>query len=339
MKKALITATAAGLALATGLASVHAAETATSGYHVIDRIAGPDGGWDYANVDPFNKQVLVAKGANIVAIDLKTGKVNPTFASAMGAHGAIGVDGGKQVAFTNGGNATVSFVDAKTGAPLASVPVAKGADAISIDPKTGYVLSMGHSSGDVSVIDPKTHTVVGTITVGGTLEGGVADGEGKAYINVEDKGEVVAVDLKTFKALAHYPVAGCEGPTGIDYDKASKLLVVACEKVAKILNAKTGAVVASIPTGPGADGDAIYQKGELAFVSAGGDGTLAVISLKGGKPMLLENIATQKGARTIAVDQDTGRVYLPAAETAAPVAGARRGAQIPGSFKVLVVGK
>jgi hypothetical protein len=335
MNKALIAAGAAAVALV-GLAT---AEAASSGYHVVDRVAGPDGGWDYANVDPFNKQVLVAKGGNILAIDLKTGKVNPTFAPAMGSHGAVGVDGGKQVAFTNGGNATVSFVNAKTGAAIASVPVAKGADAISVDPQSGYVLSMGHSSGDLSVVDPKSHKVVGTITIGGTLEGGVSDGAGHAYVNIEDKGEVAAVDLKTFKVLAHYPMAGCEGPTGIDYDKASKLLVVACNKVAEILDAKTGAIVASIPTGPGADGDAIYQKGELAFVSAGGDGTLAVISLKGGKPTLLENVPTQKGARTIAVDQDTGRVYLPTAEFAAPAPGARRGTAVPGSFKVLVVGK
>jgi DNA-binding beta-propeller fold protein YncE len=198
---------------------------------------------------------------------------------------------------------------------------------------------MGHSSGDVSVVDPKAHNVVGTITIGGTLEGGVSDGEGRAYINIEDKGEVAAIDLTTFKVLNHYAMPGCDGPTGIDYDRASKLLVVACDKVAKVLNAKTGAVVASIPTGPGADGDGIYQKGELAFVSAGGDGTLAVISLKGGKPTLLENVPTQKGARTIAVDQDTGRVYLPVAESGPPAAGARRGAQVPGSFKVLVVGK
>jgi YVTN family beta-propeller protein len=338
MNKATLLITAASLALTAGLTAALAAG-ASSGYHVIDRIAGPDGGWDYANVDPFNKTVLVAKGPNIVSVDIASGKVNPTFAPAMGSHGAIGVAGGKEVAFTNGTSATVSFVDAKTGAAIASVPVAKGADAIASDPKTGLVLSMGHSSGDITVIDPKTHTVAGTITVGGTLEGAVADGNGKAYVNVEDKGEVVVVDLKTFKAGAHYKMAGCDGPTGIAYDKADKLLIVACDKVAEVLNAATGAIIASIPTGPGADGDAYYDKGALAFVSAGGDGTLAVISMKGGKPVLLDNVPTQKGARTIAVDQDTGKVYLPAAETGPVPPGGRRGALIPGSFKLLVVGK
>ena len=337
MKKMTLLGLAATSVLAAGL-TANAAES-PSGYHIVDRIAGPDGGWDYVNIDQVNKQVLVAKGPMIIAIDIKTGKTNPAFAPALGSHGAISVAGGKEVAITNGGNSTVSFVDAKTGAAITSVPVAKGADAIASDPKTGLILSMGHSSGDVSVIDPKTHTVVGTITVGGTLEGAVADGEGKAYVNVEDKGEVVAVDLKTFKVLAHYPMAGCEGPTGIAYDKADKVLIVACNKVAEFLNAKTGAVIASIPIGPGADGDAYYDKGGLAFVSAGGDGTLAVISMKGGKPTLLENVPTLRGARTIGVDQDTGRVYLPSAEYAPPAPGARRGAMTPGSFKVLVVGK
>ena len=336
MTRTLIATSAAALMLATGFA--HAAPD-SSGYHVIGRIAGPDGGWDYASVDPFNRTVLVAKGPHIMSLDIATGTLNPVFAPAQASHGAIGVNNGAEVAFTNGASSTVSFVDAKTGAAIASVPVAKGPDAIAQDPATGMVLSMGHLSGEVSVIDPKKHTVVGTITVGGTLEGAVADGAGKAYVNVEDKGEVVVVDLKTFKAGQRYKPPGCEGPTGIAYDKAHGLLIVACDEVAKVLNAATGAVVASIPTGPGADSAAFYDKGELAFIPTGGDGALSVISIKAGKPSLLAIVPTQKGARTIAVDQETGRVYLPAAEIGPPPAGSRRGGLVPGSFKILVVGK
>ena len=339
MTKTLIAASAAGLVLAAGFAHAAPQGASPSGYHVVDRIAGPDGGWDYANVDPFNHTVLVAKGPRILSVDIATGRVNPAFATAQASHGAIGVNNGAEVAFTNGASATVAFVDAKTGAAIASVPVAKGPDAIASDPATGMVLAMGHSSGDVSVIDPKRHTVVGTITVGGTLEGAVADGAGKAYVNVEDKNEVVVIDLKTFKAGPHYKLAGCDGPTGIAYDKAHGLLIVACDEVAKVVNAATGAVVASIPTGPGADSAAFYDKGELAFIPTGTDGALSVISLKDGKPSLLENVPTQKGARTIAVDQETGRVYLPAAEIGPPPPGSRYGALLPGTFKILVVGK
>jgi YVTN family beta-propeller protein len=338
MNKTLIAATAVGIGLAAGMAHATPAGPG-SGYHVVDRIPGPDGGWDYLSVDNLNNRVLVAKGAAIISVDLATKAVNPAFATASGSHGAVAVDGGKQVVITNGGANTATFVDAKTGALVATVPTARGPDAVAIDPKTGMVLVMGHASGDVTVIDPRTHAVTGTITVGGTLEGAVADGEGRAFVNVENKGEVAAVDLKTFKTVAHYAMPGCDGPTGIDYDRSGKLLVVACDAVAKFLDAKTGAVIASIPTGPGADGAAIYQKEDLAFISTGGDGALAVISLKGGKPKLLENVPTEKGARTIAIDQQTGRVYLPVAEYGPPAAGARRGAFVPGSFKLLVVGK
>lgn len=338
MPKVMLAAAIAG-GLIAALSGMVDAQAPTPGYHVIDRIPGPDGGWDYVSVDDANKRVLIAHGNVIVSVDPASRKVNPSFAAASGSHGAIAVDGGREVAITNGQANTVTFVDAKTGALVATTPTAKGPDAIAADPRTGRVFAMGHSSGDVTVIDPRTHAVVGTVTVGGVLEGGVADGAGHAFVNIEDRGEVAVIDLNSFKATGHYKMAGCEGPTGIAYDKADGLLVVACDKVAEVLNAKTGASVAAIPTGPGADGDAYYDKGGLAFVSCGGDGTLAVISLKGGKPTLVDTAPTQRGARTLAVDQATGRAYLPVADFAAPAPGARRGAIVPGSFRLLVVGK
>lgn len=308
-------------------------------YHLIDRVSGPDGGWDYASVDKANHRVLVAKDSRVVSIDLANGAVNPAFAPAAHAHGAVAVDGGAQVAVSNGDSNTATFFDAVTGQLLATVPTARGPDALAVDPQTGLLLVAGHAGGAITVIDPKTHAVAGTIAVGGTLEALVADGAGRAYVNVEDKGQVAVVDLKTFKTVARYRPKGCEGPTGLDYDQAGKMLVVACDEVAKILKAGTGAVVASIPTGPGADGDAVYQKEHLAFVSAGENGTLAVIALSGGKPRLVDTVQTQIGARTLAVDQETGRIYLPTAEFGPPAPGAKRPSLVPGSFKVLVVGK
>ena len=219
----------AGLALAALVAvagTQGALAAAASGYKVVDRIAGPDGGWDYAAVDAKNNRVLVARGNNIMSVDLATKAVNGTFATGEGTHAALPINDGAQVLITNGRANTATIVDGKTGALVATIPTAKGPDAATFDPATGLVLVMGHASGDVTLIDPKAKKAVGTITIGGDLEAAAVDGAGKAYVNVENKGEVVAIDIKAGKVLARYKPEGCEGPTGIAYDKAGDRLFI-----------------------------------------------------------------------------------------------------------------
>lgn len=331
---ALLTTVALGQAIAAA-----PAPAAASGYKILDRIAIPDGNSDYLAVDGFAKRVLIAKGSNIVGVDIATGKVTPSVATAMGSHIALAVDGGKQLAITNGGGNTVSFAEAKTGAPLASVPAPNFPDSAGIDPASGYVLAASHSAGVLTVIDPVSHTVKGSVTIGGTLEGVVSDGAGRAYVNVASKGQVAVVDLKTYAVVATYSGEGCEDPTGIVYDKVTNLLVSACHSEALVLDAKTGKTVAAIKIGGSPDMAGFDQKNEVAFIPSGDDGTLAIISLKGGKPSLLENLPTQAGARAVAVDQDTGKAFIPVSDTAAPAAPGRRGAAVPGTYKLLVVGK
>jgi DNA-binding beta-propeller fold protein YncE len=327
-----------GSAVCLGLWAAGSAQAAGSGYHVVDRISGPDGGWDYIRVDEANNRVLTAHGTSVMTIDLGTKAVG-SMAPGVILHDAMPVNGGAEVLVTNGGTATAVFVNAKTGAVVATVPTGKGPDAAAFDPKTGLALVMDHAGGQITLIDPKTHTVAGTIDIGGDLEAAATDGSGKAFVNVENKNEIVAVDVAQKKVLAHYPLAGCDGPTGLAYDTADKLLIAACDGSTVVVDPKTGAVLQTLATGKGADGIAFDQKQKLAFVPSGREGTLAVIAFVKGKGTIVETVPTQVSARTIAIDPRTGRLYLPTAKFGAATTPGRRPPMTPGSFQVLVVGK
>jgi DNA-binding beta-propeller fold protein YncE len=324
--------------LCVGFLVAGSAQAASTGYHVVDRIPGPDGGWDYIRVDEANNRVLATHGTSVMTVDLATKAVG-SMALGAGLHDAMPVNGGAEVLVTNGGTQTAVFVNAKTGAVVATVPTGKGPDAAAFDPKTGLALVMDHAGGQITLIDPKSHTVAGTIEVGGTLEAAATDGTGKAYVNVENKNEIVAVDLAGKKVLAHWPLAGCDGPTGLAYDAADKLLIAACDGATEVVDARTGAVVQTLATGKGADGIAFDPKQKLAFVPSGREGTLAVIAFAKGKGTIVETVPTQVSARTIALDPRTGRVYLPAAKYGAATTPGRRPPIQPGSFQILVVGK
>jgi DNA-binding beta-propeller fold protein YncE len=316
-----------------------AAQAAGSGYHVIDRISGPDGGWDYVRVDTANNRVLAAHGGSVVALDLATKAVTGDLARGAILHDPLPVNGGAEVMVTNGGTAEAVFYNAKTWAEVARVKTGVGPDAAAFDPHSGLVLVMDHRGGDITLIDPKAHKAVGSIPVGGDLEAAVADGTGKAFVNVENKNEIVAIDIAGKTVLAHYPLAGCDGPTGLAYDAADKQLIAACDGATVVMDATSGKVVATLATGKGADG-VVYDPGQkLAFVPAGRDGTLAIVSIGKGKASVVETIPTQASARTIALDPRNGRLYLPAAEYGPRPAGGGRPPMVPGSFKILVVGK
>lgn len=306
----------------------------SSGYKVIDRIDGPDGGWDYASVDTVNNRVLVSRGVYVMSLDLGTGKVNPNFATANGVHAAMAVNKGAQVLITNGRSNSVAILDGKSGATLATIPAGKNPDAATFDAQSGLVLVMNHTGGDITLVDPVAMKAVGTIAVGGALEAAAVDGAGRAYVNVEDKAEIVAIDLRARKVMAHYKLKDCEGPTGIAYAPADRALITTCDGVAQVIAAATGKLIANIKIGDGADGVAFDPTQKLAFVSSGQSGDMSVISISGGKAALVDTVKTQTTARTIALDPRNGRLYMPAAETGPDGKG-----RLPGTFQLLVAGK
>ena len=329
---------ALALLAATAIVASQAA-AAGSGYHVIDKLSGPDGGWDYIRVDEANNRVLAAHGGSVVAADLATKVVTGDLAKGAILHDPLPVNGGAEVAVTNGGTQELVFYNAKTWTEVARVKTGVGPDAAAFDPKTGLVLVMDHRGGDITLVDPKAHKAVGAIAVGGDLEAAAVDGAGHAWVNVENKNEIVAIDLVAKTAGAHYALTGCDGPTGLAYDAPDKQLIAACNGATVVVDAASGKVAATAATGKGADGVAFDAKQKLAFVPSGPEGQLYVVSIGKGKAAIVDKVTTQVSARTIAIDSRSGRVYLPAAEYGPRPAGGGRPPMVPGSFKILVVGK
>jgi DNA-binding beta-propeller fold protein YncE len=188
--------------------------------------------------------------------------------------------------------------------------------------------------------------VAGTIPVGGKLEFGVTDGAGRVFVNVEDKNEIAALDAREMKLIAHWPLAGCEEPTGLAIDVAHRRLFAVCgNKKMAVVDAENGRLVATVPIGEGTDGAGFDAERQLAFSSNGGDGTLTVVhEVTPEKFEVVQTVATRKSARTMTVDPKTHAVFLVAAEfgerpAPTPEVPRPRPPAVPGTFTVLVVGR
>jgi DNA-binding beta-propeller fold protein YncE len=306
---------------------------------VIGSIPGPDGGWDYASIDPDNRRLFVAHGDAVMEVDLDSGKVNPRLAPGNRLHAVVPLPNGKVLA-TNGGDNTATIFEAASGKPIASVPTGTGPDAAIFDPATGTVLVMDGRGGDVTLIDPDTATSPGRIEIGGKLEFAAADGHGKAFVNVEDKNVIAVIDVAARTVLARYPTTGCEDPGGLAIDPASQLLVASCSNGHAIaVLAGDGKIVATLPIGKRPDAVMFDPRRKLFFVACG-EGNVAVIAERDdAAPVVVATIPTAAGARTGAVDPVTGKLYLPTADSGEPAAGETRRPPLPGTFRILVVGE
>ena len=322
----------AALALALPAA---APATAAPTYRLVASIPGPDGGWDLLSVDPLHHRVYIARAEAVMALDLIGGAVTPSLLPAQRGHAALAIPGTDEAIVTNGNSDNAQIFDGRSGKVRATIAVGKKPDAAAYDPLTRHLFVMNADSGDISVIDPVRAIVISTIAVGGSLELGVADGRGNLFVNVEDKNDVAVIDTRTNKLVRRFPLAGCDGPTGIAYAPDAKRLISACANGQAIVSDSSGKFVASLPIGEGADGAAYDPRRHLALVPSGRSGTLAVIDVRG-TPRLVQTLATAKGARTIALDPATGRSYLPSAQYLPPV-GTDRPKMVPGTFRLLVV--
>src|SRR5258708_12538552 len=84
--------------------------------------------------------------------------------------------------------------DAKTLATIKTIDVQGGPDGILADPFSGRVYVFSHSAPNVTVIDAKDGSIVGTVDLGGAPEQGVLDGKGHLYVDLEDKGSIAVWD-------------------------------------------------------------------------------------------------------------------------------------------------
>ncbi len=298
---------------------------------------GGTGGWDYANFDTVTKRLYVTHGSSIAAIDTVTGAITQHLADANGAHIALPLDGGKTLLLTQGKLNQATFVDALTGAPLGNVPTGSKPDGAISDPATGAIFVLDNAGNEIDVIDPVTRRPTGKIPLSGAPESGGADGNGLLYTHLEDKNAIVIIDTKTLTVKATYPLDDCDEPSGLALITGQNLLLSACNNgFARVTNADTGAEVARLPIGLHADGALYDARTKRGYIPSGA-GTLTIISFDG-TPSVIDVVTTRPGARTAALDPDTGRIYLPFADYGPPEAPGKKPTIMPDTFAVLVVG-
>lgn len=323
------------------IAAAPTAPTATDGghYSILDRISGPDGGWDYATIDSSVNRLYLARDGGVLVMDLKTHEITPLAVKGEGVHIAEPVDDTGLVLVTNGRSNSVTFFRAATNRVVGAVDLVDAPDGAVYDPSTRLVAVMSHR-GTVSLVDAKKARLVRTIRVGGELESAAPSGDGRLYVNVASAHEVAVLDLEAGKVLHRYLMRGCSDPSGLAYDASDRLIASVCANgVTEILRAAGGKEVARLRTGLGSDGLIWDAARKLLFVPAAKEQMLTVIALTPGGAAVLQRIQTGPGARLGALDPKTGLLYLPSAEFGPPSSPTAWPTVIPGTFRIMVVGR
>ncbi len=328
------------------------AQTApTAGPYKVLKTAkvGGDGGFDYVYADVAGRRLYIPRtgaGPRVTVFNLDTLEPAGEIPNAS-ARGAA-VDPKSNHGFSS--SKPVVMWDAKTLAPIKSIEVQGNPDGILFDPFNQRVYVFSHSAPHATVINAANGSVVGTIDLGGAPEQAVTDGEGHIYVDIEDKGNVAAIDAKTMTVTAHYDLGDKGGtPAGLAYDVKNHVLFVACRTPAPgtmvMLNADDGKIIATVPLAGGSDG-AVFNPATREAFSSAGNGTLTVVKENNASSFEVAQIVqTMPSAKTLTLDSKTDHILVIGAEfapppTPPPAEGRRgRGQMVPGSFSILVVGK
>ncbi len=329
--------------LAIKVASPSVVAAPPEGYHLLKKVRlGGESFWDYLKLDPDARRLYISRGSHVMVVDADTYNVGGDIPNTPGVHGiALAPEFGR--GFTSdGGTNQVTIFDLKTLRALGAVKTGEAPDAIIYDPVPKRVFTFNGRTGTSTAVDGATGNVAGTIELGGRPEFAAADREGHVYNNLEDKSIVLQIDPKNLKVLNRWPLAPCESPSGMAIHRDHRLLFVGCRnKMMAVVDADSGRVVATVPIGQGVDSNRFDPAPELVF-SSNSDGTLTVVHEDSAeKYTVVENVQTQRGARTMTLDPKTHRVYLVTAEfgpmpRAQPGQGFRRLPLVPGSFTLLV---
>jgi len=303
---------------------------------------GGDGAFDYLSTDPSTGRVFISRGTHVMVVDGATGKVVGDITDTPRTHGALLVQRTNHGFTTNGGDSTLTMFDLKTLAVIKKIKAGvDGLDGFMYDDATNKVLTIDHShpDGTAIVIDAQSGDVVGRVMLSANApEGGVSDGKGRIYINLENKNAIDVVDTKTWKVVATWPIDPCDGPTGIAMDRTTNRIFAGCSKTSVVIDAATGKVVAQIPNGNGVDAMGWDQSQKLMYIPAGQSGNVTVVHEDSpDKYTVVATVPTMNGARTITVDPTRHVAYTfaveygpaPAPAPGAPPAGRGRGPRGP----------
>jgi YVTN family beta-propeller protein len=313
-------------------------------YHFVTEIPiGGEGGWDILTIDSNAQRLYLSHATKVVVVDLSKNAVVGEIADTPGVHGFLAVPEVQRGFSSNGKENKASVVDLKTLRTISKIETGESPDALVYDSKRGEVYIFNHRGNSVTIIDAKTSNVVATVSLGGGPEFAAIDSAAdRVYVNIEDKSEVVAIDTTKHEVVAHWPLAPGEEPSGIAFDAAHHRLFSTCHnKMMTMLDTQSGKVVGTTAIGTGVDGAAFDDATQLVFASCGEGVTNIVKEETPEKLRAVQTLKTERGARTMALDPKTHRIYLPSAKfepapSPSPGASPARPRIVPNTLKLLV---
>lgn len=306
------------LAAALMAGSFAMAQQPTPKYELVKKIAlQGTGKWDYLKMDGERERLFVSHFDKVHVIDLTTGKQIGEIDELSGVHGIALAKKREKGYISNGLANTVTVFDYNTFKVIKTIKVSgTKPDCIIFDKVADKIYAFCGGSQNVSVIDAATDTQVGTIDLGGKPEFAVSDDKGLIYNNLEDKGEVVVIDVKQAKVVRRFKLDHAEAPTGITMDIPNNRLFVACEgsKELLVLDAPTGKQVAKLPIGGKVDA-VIFEKDLKLIITSNGEGNATIIHQDSAdKYKVVQTLATQPGLKTLVHRGTTHQIFLSGAD-------------------------
>lgn len=332
--------------LMTIVSGIAIAASAAGGYHLLQTVSVPgDEGWDHPTVDSAGRRLYVSHGSHVVVMDVDSGKLVGKIDKTPGVHAIAIVPELGRGFISNGQANSVTIFNPKTLSTIEEVKVTGvNPGPIVYDPPTKRVFTFNGGSGNATAIDAREGKVVGTIDLGGTRELAATDGKGHVFVNLVDKNVVLQINSRTLAAGERWPLGTCERPGSMAIDQKNARLFVGCaNRLMAILDSNDGRLITTLPIGEGRDQAEFDPKTGLVF-SSNGEGTVTVIRQESpDKYSVLETVQTARGARTMALDLKTHKIFLPLADIGpAPPPTAEnprpRGSILPGTFRILIFG-
>jgi len=276
---------------------------------------GGDGGTDYLIAEPGTGRLFVSRITHVMVIAGATGKLLGDIPDTPRTHGIALAPKSKHGFITSAGDSTVEMFDLGTLAVIRRIKIPTGGlDGIMYDDFSDRIILTNHSRpiGTAVALDAKTGNIVGTAELEDDgPEGAARDGKGKIFVNNEGKSTIQVIDVGSMKVLASWPLAPCEGPTGIAYDRATNRIFSGCGKTSVVIDATNGKVVATISNGDGVDALGFDPAEKLIYIPAGRDSNVTIAREDApDKYTVVGTVMTMRGAKTIAVDPVRHVAYL-----------------------------
>ena len=307
------------------------------GYHIVDRIPLTDGWWDYVSFDAVHRRVFVARGNGVFELEADSGLMDYRIVPGSEGRAVVPLPLGDLVMTTMAGYSSAILFSGEDGKVSKMFSLRQASDAALWEPTGKQVWVMG-GHGEISLLDPVKLTQTATIDAGEELEFAATDGHGRVFVNATESATVIAIDVASRKIIGRWKMNGCEAPSGMAYADAADLVLSVCaNKMLKVLDARSGTQLQSVAVGAGSDAVIYDPTTKRAFVPSAIDGLLTVVAVNGPRDVqVVEQVPTQVGTRTGAIDPKTGTLYLPTARFG-PLNKLGWPEALPGTVQLLVM--